>query len=94
MENVAFAVDTERGLLTPVVKDAGDLSVAGLAKKIADALLPHANQQLEKLGVKLLGTSADAIDRAYAGVECISFPGMQYRRDIGRKALADHPTRA
>jgi pyruvate dehydrogenase E2 component (dihydrolipoamide acetyltransferase) len=35
-ENIAFAVDTERGLLTPVVKDAGDLSVAGLAKKIAD----------------------------------------------------------
>jgi 2-oxoglutarate dehydrogenase E2 component (dihydrolipoamide succinyltransferase) len=35
-ENIAFAVDTERGLLTPVVKDAGDLSIAGLAKKIAD----------------------------------------------------------
>ncbi|MGN6160570.1 MAG: 2-oxo acid dehydrogenase subunit E2, partial [Marmoricola sp.] len=35
-ENIAFAVDTERGLLTPVVKAAGDLSVAGLAKKIAD----------------------------------------------------------
>ncbi len=35
-ENVAFAVDTERGLLTPVVKEAGDLSIAGLAKKIAD----------------------------------------------------------
>jgi 2-oxoglutarate dehydrogenase E2 component (dihydrolipoamide succinyltransferase) len=35
-ENIAFAVDTDRGLLTPVVKDAGDLSVAGLAKKIAD----------------------------------------------------------
>jgi 2-oxoglutarate dehydrogenase E2 component (dihydrolipoamide succinyltransferase) len=35
-ENVAIAVDTEKGLLTPVVKDAGDLSVAGLAKKIAD----------------------------------------------------------
>ena len=35
-ENVAFAVDTEKGLLTPVVKDAGDLSIAGLAKKIAD----------------------------------------------------------
>ena len=29
-------MDTERGLLTPVVKDAGDLSIAGLAKKIAD----------------------------------------------------------
>jgi 2-oxoglutarate dehydrogenase E2 component (dihydrolipoamide succinyltransferase) len=35
-EHVAFAVDTDKGLLTPVVKDAGDLSVAGLAKKIAD----------------------------------------------------------
>jgi len=35
-EHVAFAVDTEKGLLTPVVKDAGDLSIAGLAKKIAD----------------------------------------------------------
>ena len=35
-ENIAFAVDTEKGLLTPVVKEAGDLSIAGLAKKIAD----------------------------------------------------------
>ena len=29
----------------------------------------------------------DAIARAYAGVAEISFDGMQYRRDIGRKAL-------
>ncbi|MGI8901494.1 MAG: 2-oxoglutarate dehydrogenase, E2 component, dihydrolipoamide succinyltransferase, partial [Nocardioides sp.] len=35
-ENVAIAVDTEKGLLTPVIKDAGDLSIAGLARKIAD----------------------------------------------------------
>ncbi|MGH3413401.1 MAG: 2-oxoglutarate dehydrogenase, E2 component, dihydrolipoamide succinyltransferase, partial [Marmoricola sp.] len=35
-ENLAVAVDTEKGLLSPVVKDAGDLSVAGLARKIAD----------------------------------------------------------
>jgi len=35
-ENIAFAVDTDRGLLTPVVKEAGDLSIAGLAKKITD----------------------------------------------------------
>jgi 2-oxoglutarate dehydrogenase E2 component (dihydrolipoamide succinyltransferase) len=35
-ENIAFAVDTPKGLLTPVVKDAGDLSIAGIAKKIAD----------------------------------------------------------
>jgi phosphoribosylamine--glycine ligase len=31
---------------------------------------------------------AEAISRAYAGVNEISFEGMQYRRDIGRKALA------
>jgi phosphoribosylamine--glycine ligase len=30
---------------------------------------------------------AEAISRAYAGVLKISFEGMQYRRDIGRKAL-------
>jgi pyruvate dehydrogenase E2 component (dihydrolipoamide acetyltransferase) len=35
-ENLALAVDTEKGLITPVIKDAGDLSIAGLAKKIAD----------------------------------------------------------
>jgi 2-oxoglutarate dehydrogenase E2 component (dihydrolipoamide succinyltransferase) len=29
-------VDTEKGLLVPVIKDAGDLSIAGLAKRIAD----------------------------------------------------------
>ncbi len=35
-ENVAIAVDTDKGLLTPVIKHAGDLNVAGLARKIAD----------------------------------------------------------
>jgi phosphoribosylamine--glycine ligase len=32
-------------------------------------------------------TFEDAIARAYAGVSKISFAGMHYRRDIGRKAL-------
>ena len=35
-ENLAVAVDTERGLLVPVIKDAGELSVAGIAKAIDD----------------------------------------------------------
>jgi 2-oxoglutarate dehydrogenase E2 component (dihydrolipoamide succinyltransferase) len=35
-ENLAIAVDTERGLLTPVIKEAGDLNIAGLARRIAD----------------------------------------------------------
>jgi phosphoribosylamine--glycine ligase len=33
-------------------------------------------------------TWQDAIDRAYQGVSAIEFEGMQYRRDIGRKALS------
>ncbi|MGB3763423.1 MAG: 2-oxoglutarate dehydrogenase, E2 component, dihydrolipoamide succinyltransferase, partial [Ornithinimicrobium sp.] len=35
-ENLGVAVDTEKGLIVPVIKDAGDLNVAGLARKIAD----------------------------------------------------------
>jgi len=35
-ENISIAVDTERGLLTPVIRDAGDLDIAGLAAQIAD----------------------------------------------------------
>jgi pyruvate dehydrogenase E2 component (dihydrolipoamide acetyltransferase) len=34
-ENLGIAVDTERGLLVPVIHDAGDLSIGGLARKIA-----------------------------------------------------------
>jgi 2-oxoglutarate dehydrogenase E2 component (dihydrolipoamide succinyltransferase) len=34
--HLAIAVDTPRGLLVPVIKNADDLSLAGLAKKIAD----------------------------------------------------------
>jgi pyruvate dehydrogenase E2 component (dihydrolipoamide acetyltransferase) len=35
-EHVAMAVDTERGLLTPVIKNASDLDLAGIAGQIAD----------------------------------------------------------
>ena len=35
-EHLAIAVDTEKGLLVPVINDAGDLNITGLAKKIAD----------------------------------------------------------
>jgi 2-oxoglutarate dehydrogenase E2 component (dihydrolipoamide succinyltransferase) len=33
-EHLGIAVDTERGLLVPVVRDAGDLNIAGLARRI------------------------------------------------------------
>ncbi|MFM1825849.1 MAG: hypothetical protein RLZZ37_484 [Actinomycetota bacterium] len=35
-QHLAVAVDTPRGLLVPVIRDAGDLSIAGLARKIQD----------------------------------------------------------
>ena len=35
-ENISIAVDTERGLLTPVLKNAGEKNIAGIAKDIAD----------------------------------------------------------
>jgi pyruvate dehydrogenase E2 component (dihydrolipoamide acetyltransferase) len=35
-EHLSFAVDTEKGLMVPVIADAGDLSLAGMAKKISD----------------------------------------------------------
>jgi len=35
-ENISFAVDTDRGLLTPVIRDAASLSLAQIALQIAD----------------------------------------------------------
>ncbi|MET9017271.1 2-oxo acid dehydrogenase subunit E2 [Streptomyces olivaceoviridis] len=35
-ENVGIAVDTENGLMTPVIKAAGDLTVAGIARAVHD----------------------------------------------------------
>ncbi len=40
------------------------------------------------LGVTALGgTLREALDRAYAAAETITFEGVQYRRDIGKRAL-------
>lgn len=35
-EDLGIAVDTDRGLLVPVIQDAGELNLAGLARRIAD----------------------------------------------------------
>jgi 2-oxoglutarate dehydrogenase E2 component (dihydrolipoamide succinyltransferase) len=35
-EHLGIAVDTDRGLMVPVIRNAGDLNLAGLAKHIAD----------------------------------------------------------
>ncbi|PSK99740.1 2-oxoglutarate dehydrogenase E2 component [Haloactinopolyspora alba] len=35
-ENLVLAVDTDQGLLVPVIKDAGDLNIAGLSRRISE----------------------------------------------------------
>jgi phosphoribosylamine--glycine ligase len=41
------------------------------------------------LGVTALGASLDAaVEGAYRGVGRVSFDGMHYRKDIGRRAIA------
>jgi len=74
--------------------------ISGLAEasRIDDLFVFHAGTKARDgrivtsggrvLGVTALGdTVQDAIDRAYRGVAAISWEGVQYRRDIGRKAV-------
>jgi phosphoribosylamine--glycine ligase len=72
--------------------------IARVAEAFPDALIFHAGVKavdgtLVTAGGRVMtvvargATLPDAIERAYAAVACITFEGMQYRRDIGRKAL-------
>jgi phosphoribosylamine--glycine ligase len=76
--------------------------ISGLdaAAGVPNAVVFHAgtarrNGQLVTAGGRVLtvvgrgATYGDAIDTAYAAASTIRFDGMQYRRDIGRKALAE-----
>lgn len=46
-ENISFAVDTEKGLLTPVLRDASTLNIAQIAKQIADLAARTRSNQLK-----------------------------------------------
>lgn len=46
-ENISFAVDTEKGLLTPVIRDASTLNLAQIALQIADLAARTRNNQLK-----------------------------------------------
>ena len=46
-ENISFAVDTERGLLTPVLRNTASMSIAELAGQIADMAERTRNNQLK-----------------------------------------------
>jgi phosphoribosylamine--glycine ligase len=74
------------------------ISGIGDAERIPGVTVYHAatatrDGQLVTAGGRVLtvvgkgAEMADAIATAYAGVRCIRFDGMQYRRDIGQKAL-------
>lgn len=66
------------------------------AEALPDVVVFHAGTaeqdgQIVTAGGRVLNVSAtgatldEAIEKAYAGVACISFDGMQYRTDIGRR---------
>ena len=46
-ENISFAVDTEKGLLTPVIRDAATLNIAQIANQIADLAARTRSSQLK-----------------------------------------------
>jgi pyruvate dehydrogenase E2 component (dihydrolipoamide acetyltransferase) len=46
-ENISIAVDTERGLLTPVIRDAAGLTLADFAKQISDLALRTRENKLK-----------------------------------------------
>ncbi len=63
-----------------------------------DVVIFHAGTKIENnklvtnggrvLGVSAIGTTLqEALKKAYKAIETISFKGMQYRKDIGKKAL-------
>jgi phosphoribosylamine--glycine ligase len=75
-------------------------AISGLdeAAQLDDVYVFHAGTSLKDsrcvtsggrvLGVTALGnTVQDAINQAYQGVERITWPGVQFRTDIGKKAL-------
>ncbi|GAA3271150.1 2-oxoglutarate dehydrogenase, E2 component, dihydrolipoamide succinyltransferase [Dactylosporangium vinaceum] len=45
-EHLGMAVDSDKGLIVPVIKNAGDLNLAGLAKRIADVADRTRNNKL------------------------------------------------
>jgi phosphoribosylamine--glycine ligase len=78
--------------------------ISGLsaAQALEGVIVFHAGTRLENASVvtsggrvlTVVGRAPDfaaAIQRAYDGVQAIAFEGMQYRRDIGIKALPELP---
>ncbi len=70
-ENVGIAVDTERGLVVPVIKNAGDLNLAGLARQIGDL---GARTRANKVGPDELSGATFTITNTGSGGALIDTP--------------------
>jgi phosphoribosylamine--glycine ligase len=90
LASAGYPASVQTGLPITGLDDAAQMSgvdVFHAATAIADGKLVTAGGRV--LTVVGRGqTFEDAIARAYDGVQRIGFDGMQYRRDIGLKALA------
>lgn len=77
----------------PALKGVPDLMVFHAATALRDGKVVTVGGRV--LGVTATGQNLDAaVQRAYDAVDKIHFEGMQYRKDIGQKALARlHPSR-
>ncbi|QOR46432.1 2-oxoglutarate dehydrogenase, E2 component, dihydrolipoamide succinyltransferase [Trueperella pecoris] len=64
-EHVGIAVDTERGLFVPVIKNAGDLNISGIAKQIADLAARTREGQIK--GDELSGSTFTITNTGSAG---------------------------
>ncbi|GAA1866892.1 hypothetical protein GCM10009751_26340 [Myceligenerans crystallogenes] len=70
-ENVGIAVDTERGLVVPVIKNAGDLNLAGIARQIGDL---GARTRANKVGPDELSGATFTITNTGSGGSLIDTP--------------------
>jgi phosphoribosylamine--glycine ligase len=77
----------------PALKGLPELQVFHAATAVRDGKVVTVGGRV--LGVTAIGQNLDAaVQRAYDAAEKIHFDGMQYRKDIGQKALARlHPSR-
>lgn len=76
--------DVINGLNNASDLDGVSVYAAGVKRNEAGALITGGGRVLNVVGRG--PTVADAIERAYAGVDKISWPGMQYRTDIAHQA--------
>src|SRR3546814_14429992 len=74
-ENISIAVDTERGLLTPVVRDAGGKNLAQIAHEIADLATRTRNNKLKP-------------DELAGGTFTVTHTGRSEERRVGKGSVS------